>query len=111
MNEVIFYGSSDDLIEVDGTIPGCDEFNESEGSFEVAGLRIDVEYQSNGCWSVRACQVDESVPVTAESVALDLPSSGGLSEEALRGEAPPYPSYSVRLRLIVPDGSHVTKIN
>lgn len=106
---VVFYGASDDLIEVDGNIPGCDEYPGEHGTFELAGLRIEVAYMAGGVWGIRVSQIDEDVPVTAKSMRLIDP-DGGLSPAAMRGEAPAYPRYSIRLEVIVPAGSHVTKV-
>ena len=112
MHTVEFYGVSDDLIEVEGDIPGCDEYPAESGEFEVAGLRVEVDYRHNGCWGVRVTQIDESVPVTATNLRLAVPPEGVERTEAgVRGEAhPPYPAYSVRLEMSVPDGSHVTRV-
>ena len=114
MTQVVeFYGASDDLIEVEGNIPGCDEYPGESGEFEVAGLRVNVDYDTNGCWGIRIVQIDERVPVTATDISVITPPNGtGITAEALSGEAhPPYPTYSVRLRMNVPDGSYVTKVN
>jgi hypothetical protein len=64
MQTAIFYGSSDDLIEVDG-VKGGDEFNAYTpgdncyaGSFNLGGkMRIHAIY--DGCWSFAVGQVDE----------------------------------------------------
>ena len=93
MKHIKFYGVSDDLIEVEGEVPGCDEYNGETATFMVAGLRVKVAFERNGCWSVTACQIDEEVAVEAENVTLSV-SSGG---------------YAMLLEMDVPDGSYVTK--
>lgn len=92
-NFVRFYGESDDLIEVDGAIPGCDEYPAEDATFEVAGLRVRVLFARRG-WEITVGQIDENVPVTAADVMLDVAPNG----------------YSMRLALSVPDGSHVTRV-
>lgn len=91
-NYVTFYGSSDDLIEVDGSIPGCDEYTGESADFDIAGLIVRVFYNDGGCWSIAVGQIDEDVPVLArvESLVAD--------------------GYTMKLTLDVPNGSHVTKV-
>lgn len=91
---VAFWGSSDDLIEVEGDIPGCDEYNGEEATFEVGGLNIKVAYGIRGCWFVSVQQVSEDTPVTASQIVLSLAENG----------------YSMKLGLAVPEGSYVSKV-
>ena len=58
MQNIVIYGSSDDLIEVEGKIEGCDEYNPSPK--EPVGGKITVTAQKevvtiyclyDGCWS------------------------------------------------------------
>lgn len=64
MNTCIFWGSSDDLIEVQG-VPGADEFCNArddivKGVFHIGGqLQIIALY--DGCWSFSVGKVDEDV--------------------------------------------------
>lgn len=51
-NYVTFYGASDDLVEVEGKIPGCDEFNTDGAELECGGLKIAVAYGTTGCWHI-----------------------------------------------------------
>lgn len=95
---VSFYGASDDLIEVEGTIPGCDEYNSEREVFVLAGLRICVEYGARGCWGIAVEQIDEEVLVTAEDMQLSVP----WRDEGTQG-------YSMRLDVKVPAGSAVVR--
>jgi hypothetical protein len=88
---ISFSGTSDDLIEVEGNVPGCDEYNHEWATFHVAGLRVRVSYEEDGVWSVWAAQISEDVPVTATNV--DLRAVG----------------YSMVLTMDVPSGSYVSK--
>lgn len=67
MHTVIIYGASDDLIEVEGQVPGCDEYNAEAGSFIVssaeASSRVGVHYGKNGCWAVSCGPISEDVPM------------------------------------------------
>lgn len=64
----VFYGASDDLIEVEG-VKGADEFSawtkdddDVAGVFNVGGkLRVRAIY--DGCWSFSVGQVDEDIPL------------------------------------------------
>lgn len=92
---VIFYGASDDLIEVEGNVPGCDEYTadgSDQANFECAGLRVGVFYTKDGVWGVSVGQIDEDVPVLAQVEALYA-----------RG-------YTMVLELAVPEGAHVTRL-
>lgn len=94
LREVVsFSGASDDLVEVGGDIPGCDEYNvNSSADFDVAGLIVRVFYNDSGCWGIAVGQIDETVPVQAEVISLRA--SG----------------YTMILELSVPPGSHVVKV-
>lgn len=98
MEAIAFYGASDDLIEVEGSIPGCDEFNGENESFVVCGLRVEVGYTPRGVWDLTISQIDEGVPVTAERMKLSVqPRSDGS------------PGYSMRLDMEVPNGSVIVR--
>ncbi len=108
---VEFYGASDDLIEVHGAIPGCDEYSDESALFEVCGLRVAVDYMANGCWGIRCSQIDEGVPVTARDITLRPGAGHSYSDpEVLAGRARPESGYSMYLRMLVPPGSHVTRV-
>lgn len=68
MKTLTIYGSSDDLIEMDG-IRGATEFcicsdDDIIGSFQVGGkIRIHAIYDNNGCWCFAIGKVDEGVPL------------------------------------------------
>lgn len=100
MKELRFYGASDDLIEVEGDVPGADEYNGERAEFLIAGLVVTVTYEPSGCWQIAVCMEDEGVPVLAENVALRVcdAEARGLPEYA--GWSP----YSMLLSMDVPDG-------
>ena len=100
MAAIRFYGASDDLIEVEGSIPGCDEYNGESGRFEVAGLVVEVTYESGGVWGVSVAQIDEDVPVTASDLRLSVTQR----HDGAQG-------YSMALDMEVPAGSYVTPTN
>lgn len=75
MKVIEFYGASDDLIEVDGDAPGCDEYNViSDGpliaTFAVeadeGGCRVHAIYTTGGVWSFAVAQMEEDFPVPAD---------------------------------------------
>lgn len=90
MQTAIFYGASDDLIEVEG-IKGADEFNiVADGpwiaTFGIGGKLV-VHALYDGCWSFAVGQEDESIPLP------DWPIRIKQHEKA----------YSVRLEIDCPD--------
>lgn len=89
---VAFYGASDDLIEVEGYVSGCDEYSAELAVFVVAGLRVTVSYGAKGTWGIKVDQIDEAVPVTATDLTLGA-----------------YSSYSMRLDMKVPTGTVITR--
>lgn len=64
---VTLYGASDDLIEVEGTAPGCDEYNEEDAHFVLTGdkgaVRIRVWYTRRGVWAIAVAPVEEDAPM------------------------------------------------
>lgn len=90
LSEIEFYGASDDLVEVEGDAPGCDEYPSDDATFVVAGLRVRVHYPTD-CWAIEVNRLDEDVPVTAEEMKL---SADG---------------YSMHLTIQVPDGTAVVR--
>lgn len=55
MPTVTIYGASDDLIEVEGDVPGCDEYNSIDAPLYVelsTGDAFKVEYTDEGVWRV-----------------------------------------------------------
>jgi hypothetical protein len=90
MQTAVVYGSSDDLIEIEG-VKGADEFNIiGDGpyiaAFNLGGkMRIHAVY--DGCWSFAVGQVDEEIPLPDWPVRLGAHDSG----------------YSTRLEIDVPD--------
>lgn len=63
---VVIYGASDDLIEVEGSVVGCDEYDGEHASFVLIGLageqaRVNVRY--GAYWAIEVTPVDEDVPM------------------------------------------------
>lgn len=94
MKQISFSGASDDLVHVGGS-PQYDEINTEQAVFHTAGLEIKVAYGRSGTWSVQAGQIDESIPVTAENVRVEV------SKDT---------PYSMLLTMDVPDESYVTLV-
>lgn len=93
MADVTIYGASDDLIEVEGDVPGCDEYNQESavfilrGSGEVSGgvTRVTVDYGAGGCWMIGVAPVDEDVsmlPMTMGQQPRTHPDAPGYSARA-----------------------------
>lgn len=69
---VTMFGASDDLIEVDGSCPGCDEYPGDDEHFVVTGdngdvVRVRVWFTRRGVWAIAAAPVREDeamLPVT-----------------------------------------------
>lgn len=89
MADVTIYGASDDLIEVEGDVPGCDEYGGAVGTFVVAGAlgpevkaaasalglpvkafatRVHIGFGPLGVWSVALSPLDEDTPVLPATV-------------------------------------------
>jgi hypothetical protein len=94
---ISFYGSSDDLIEIEGDIKGCDEYpaQPANNDFVVAGLTVSVGYGVNGCWVIIVQQLDEDVEVEAKNMRLSVAPNG----------------YSMLLEMDVPKGSYIVRSN
>jgi hypothetical protein len=94
---ISFYGSSDDLIEIEGDIKGCDEYDVGGQitSFVVAGLSVSLQYAYGGCWSISVNLVDEDVAVEAKNMRLSVAPNG----------------YSMLLEMDVPKGSYIVRSN
>lgn len=97
MKHLTIYGASDDLIEVEGDLEGCDEYNGEEAVFAIAGLKVTVEYADAGVWAIKVAQLDEGDPVTAKNITLGV-------SNAINPENPP---YSMQLDMDVPDDAVV----
>lgn len=71
MDAVYFSGSSDDLIEVEGKVPGCDEYNSEDEHFLAIGpagkVRLRVWFTRRGLWAIAIAPVAEDVPMLAVS--------------------------------------------
>lgn len=63
MADVTIYGASDDLIEVEGDVPGCDEYNGENATLLLVGdegaLRVTVRFDEDGNWMVGVAPRDE----------------------------------------------------
>lgn len=72
MSEVTIYGASDDLIDVEGDCPGCDEYNAEDATFVVqcttGTARVRVRYTDDGVWAIECSQVDETIPLPPVSL-------------------------------------------
>jgi hypothetical protein len=76
MSTIELYGASDDLIEVEGDIAGCDEYNADDAHFVLTGvdgsaLWIRVWYTRRGVWAIALAPLDEDVPMLPASVTGD----------------------------------------
>jgi hypothetical protein len=76
VSTVTIYGASDDLVEVDGDVPGCDEYGTDIATFKVTGqddrvTRVGITYTANGCWSIAAAPWDEDVPMVPATITDD----------------------------------------
>lgn len=67
MADVTLSGASDDLIEVEGDVPGCDEYNADDAHFVLASpegsVRVRVWFTKHGIWAIAAAPVDELEPM------------------------------------------------
>lgn len=72
MNTIKLYGASDDLIEVEGDVSGCDEYNGADAHFVLVGAsaqtRIRVWYTARGVWAISAAPTDEDVAMLPVSI-------------------------------------------
>ena len=96
------FGSSDDLIEVDG-ISGGDEFSKPNGSWigvieapDGDTALVFVDYRPNGTWTVALAQYGEDYKLPA------WPQSFEVDEAFCR--------YSVKAAIIVPEGTTIREI-
>ena len=106
MRRITIYGSSDDLIEVEGTVkPEPDEFSpnmDKSGVIKIAhpedgGMLVFVDYAPQNimaCWMIGIAQVDEDKPIP------EWPMRWGTHE---RG-------YSIQFEVDIPDGTVITKV-
>lgn len=66
-NPVTISGASDDLIEIEGSAPGCDEYNVEDAHFVLTGpaggVRVRVWYDKDGVWAIAVRQIAEDVPM------------------------------------------------
>lgn len=68
---VTIYGASDDLVEVRGKVPGCDEhaLYDSPGYVEMStGDVFKVEYTDAGCWEVNQFTGPANSPIKVDKV-------------------------------------------
>lgn len=69
---IFIFGSSDDLIEVEGQVKGCDEYNEEDATFVVMGTecstRVRVRYERDGVWSISVAPIEEDFPMVPCSI-------------------------------------------
>lgn len=98
MKTIRIYGASDDLVEIEGDVPGCDEYDVGGPRLVMArflvgpldsgtvGLRVFAIY--DGCWSFAIGQVGESRPLPGWPIRITQSS-----------DVP----YSVQIEIDVPD--------
>jgi hypothetical protein len=71
---VVIYGASDDLIEVEGDVPGCDEYNDEAATFVLTGdggqVRVGMRYGRSGCWEATIAPLDEGVAGPTATVSI-----------------------------------------
>jgi hypothetical protein len=64
---VVVYGASDDLIEIEGDVQGCDEYPQADGQFVLVGdgaqVRLRVSYTRAGIWAIAVAPVGEAMPM------------------------------------------------
>jgi len=68
MTIATIYGVSDDLIEVEGNCPGCDEYSGADEHFVLIGTherktRVRVWYTGRGVWAIAVAPVSEDTPM------------------------------------------------
>lgn len=66
---VKIYGASDDLIEIEGTVRGCDEYNYESGIilFEPSGDRLTITYDEwSGFWKITPVHVTGALRMDVE---------------------------------------------
>jgi hypothetical protein len=93
MSTITFYGSSDDLVEVDGC-EGADEFNVYDTIWRAelkapddSGLQVFASY--DGSWGFGVSQLDENAPIPSWPLSFGTHANG----------------YSVLLNIEAPDGT------
>ncbi|MBO2461713.1 hypothetical protein [Actinomadura violacea] len=107
--KVTFYGSSDDLVEVDGC-PGVDEFGSygevwhgdliAPGGPLAPGGAMRVHVFFDGCWHVSVGQVDETIPLPDWPIRFE-------QQKGYDGT----PSPSVLLTVDAPDGVRLDNVH
>lgn len=64
---VYVYGASDDLVEVEGNCPGCDEYSGDDVYLRLIGKGnstiLRVSYESRGVWAIEVAPVAENLPM------------------------------------------------
>ena len=99
--EVVFYGASDDLFEIRGSVGdepdeiGCFHVpvevtitSVTEGELSVVGIYSPTK---SGCWCIGIMPVDEDIPIPSWPVSIAL------------NEIRPGQGYSTELAIIIPD--------
>jgi hypothetical protein len=69
---VTIYGASDDLVEVEGAVSGCDEYNTEDASFVLIGdsgqARVRCWYGRKGVWGIAISPVDDGIPLLPATI-------------------------------------------
>lgn len=85
MPDVTLYGASDDLIEVEGDVAGCDEYSAEDAHFLLVGtegrrVRVRVWYTRRGLWAIAAAPIEEDKPM----LPLEITGSGYTARALVR---------------------------
>lgn len=89
MNVVKIYGASDDLIEIDGEVKGCDEYSPDDdiGYVELStGDVFKVEYTKGGTWRVSHLLDSKKLQVEIEKCPEDDDPDPYTDTATVRGE-------------------------
>ena len=91
-----FYGCSDDLFEIKGTVPGDGEPDEVPVGLDDLAMIVIAQYSlgDSGCWSIGVAPVDEDYPMPEWPVRLQENDNG----------------YSAELIVEAPSGGFVSMV-
>lgn len=105
MTTITIYGTSDDLVEVDGC-DGADEFN-TRGDWQGdliapddSAMTVYARFELSGCWSLGIGQVDEDHQLPGWPVTIT-------QAPAMN---PDNPGYSALLTIEAPDGTKLVDV-
>lgn len=113
MQTVEFYGAGDDLVEIEGDIPGCDEYPGGDEPSEFiirAGeeaMLVVAFYGGKGTWAFAPGIVDEGAPFPAWPLRFAVKVRPEFAE--LKPGTYPDP-YSMSLVIEVPDDARLDRV-